>query len=91
MVSSQPLVTVVIPSYNHSKYIQQAIQSVIEQTYERIELIVIDDGSSDESVNKINEMFNNCQHFLPNIHHLQKLPNAESAHLPFFARSIHDS
>ena len=62
MILSQPLVTVVIPSYNHSKYIQQAIQSVIEQTYERIELIVIDDGSSDESVNKINEMFNNCQH-----------------------------
>ena len=42
-----PLVTVIIPSYNHAQYIQTAIESVFAQTYSNIELIVNDDGSVD--------------------------------------------
>jgi glycosyltransferase involved in cell wall biosynthesis len=42
-----PLVTVVIPAYNHARYVAKAIASVAAQTYPHIELIVIDDGSSD--------------------------------------------
>ncbi|MEB5928168.1 MULTISPECIES: glycosyltransferase [Acinetobacter] len=61
MNTSLPLVTVVIPSYNHSKYIQQSIQSVIDQTYARIELIVIDDGSQDDSVARIEVMRQLCE------------------------------
>lgn len=48
-----PLVTVCIPSYNHSHFIAETIQSVIGQTYENIELIIIDDGSKDHSVEVI--------------------------------------
>lgn len=44
------LVSVVIPSYNHSSYILEAVESVLSQTHEEIELIVIDDGSSDNSL-----------------------------------------
>lgn len=56
-----PLVSVVIPCYNHEQFIQDSIQSVIDQTYENIELIVIDDGSQDNSVKKIQEMLELCR------------------------------
>jgi alpha-1,3-rhamnosyltransferase len=49
MTSVNPLVTVVIPSYNHERFVAQCIESVLRQTYQRIELIVIDDGSPDRS------------------------------------------
>lgn len=43
------LVTVVIPCYNHRKFIAAAVESVIRQSYPRIQLVVIDDGSTDGS------------------------------------------
>lgn len=49
----KPLVSVVIPCYNHENFVQGCIQSVIDQTYQNIELIIIDDGSKDNSVLKI--------------------------------------
>ena len=55
------LVTVVIPCYNHAEYIQKSIRSVINQTYLNIELIIVDDGSKDNSVAKIEEMIGECE------------------------------
>ena len=49
-VTQIPLVTIAIPSYNHEQYIQDAIKSALNQTYENIELIIIDDGSTDRSL-----------------------------------------
>jgi glycosyltransferase involved in cell wall biosynthesis len=43
------LVTVGIALYNHEKYIIKCLESIIKQTYKNIELIVIDDGSPDNS------------------------------------------
>ncbi|MNZ17250.1 glycosyltransferase family 2 protein [Pseudomonas sp. BNK-15] len=48
-VADTPLVTVIIASYNHARYIEASINSVINQTYKNIELLVVDDGSKDES------------------------------------------
>jgi len=44
------LISVVIPSYNHELYIQHAVESVLDQSYKNLELIVIDDGSKDSSL-----------------------------------------
>lgn len=42
-------ISVIIPSYNHEKYISMAVNSVLAQSYENWELIIIDDGSKDNS------------------------------------------
>jgi glycosyltransferase involved in cell wall biosynthesis len=50
---NNPLVSVIMPVYNHEKFIKKAICSLIEQNYINWELIVIDDGSTDSSANII--------------------------------------
>lgn len=47
MSSENPLVSVLLASYNHEKYVEASVRSVMAQTGVFFELIVIDDGSSD--------------------------------------------
>jgi CMP-N-acetylneuraminic acid synthetase len=49
MIKNNPLITVYITNYNYEAFIQQSIESVLNQTYQDFELFIIDDGSTDNS------------------------------------------
>ncbi|TGD82989.1 glycosyltransferase family 2 protein [Hymenobacter wooponensis] len=55
MASAKPKVTVVIPNYNHSKYLPQRIESVLNQTEEDLDILILDDCSTDNSRAVIDE------------------------------------
>ena len=48
-MKDNPLVSVIIPVYNYERYLAEAVESVLGQTYRHLELIVVDDGSTDRS------------------------------------------
>lgn len=48
-MKDSPLVSVIIPVYNYERFLAEAIESVLSQTYRELEVIVVDDGSTDRS------------------------------------------
>lgn len=67
----QPLVTIVCLCYNQAEFVQEAILSIINQTYQNIEIIVIDDFSTDNSVSQIHQLIENY----PSISFIQNSKN----------------
>jgi glycosyltransferase involved in cell wall biosynthesis len=58
MPNNPPLVTIIIPTYNGEKTIIRAIDSVLSQTYNNFEIIMIDDGSTDETIQLVSNYIN---------------------------------
>lgn len=56
MIQKNPLVSVIVPCYNHQHYVEECLRSVFKQSYTNFELIVIDDGSKDDSPNIIDKL-----------------------------------
>ena len=56
MKEKQPLVSVIIPVYNVASYVEKCVRSVEDNTYENLEIICIDDGSTDESGNLLDAL-----------------------------------
>ena len=54
--SRQPKLSVIIPLYNKAPYVKKALESVFAQTYTDYELIIVDDGSTDESASIAEEL-----------------------------------
>lgn len=50
-----PLVSVIVPNYNHAPYLKQRLDSIIGQTFQDIEIILLDDASTDESLTVLNQ------------------------------------
>ena len=66
----QPLVSVIMPTYNAEKYIGDAIESILNQTYKNIEVIIVDDASTDETGN-ICDVFASKDDRITCVHHSQ--------------------
>ncbi len=49
---NKPMVSIIIPLYNGSNYVEEAIKSALAQTYENIEIVIVNDGSTDEGAGK---------------------------------------
>ncbi|SEO70880.1 glycosyltransferase [Propionispora vibrioides] len=72
---SQPLVTVAITNYNYKQHLKRAIQSVLDQTYDNIEIMIIDDCSTDGSI----ELIQKYEQKYPNVRSIVHKKNSGSA------------
>ncbi len=67
MVYNNEIVSVIIPIYNSEKYLKETVESVLKQTYDKIEIVLIDDCSKDNSpeiLKELSEKYNNIVFFL---------------------------
>lgn len=62
-MESKPQISVIIPVYNRERYLAETIESVLAQTYRPIEIIVVDDGSTDKTADVARRLSENIRYF----------------------------
>lgn len=63
------MVTVIIPCYNHGRFLTETVQSILDSTYKQVEIIIVDDGSKDDSrvvAEALVQQHDNIQYFYQN-------------------------
>lgn len=73
---TNPLVSVIVPNYNHARYLEQRLDTVFSQTYQNFEVIILDDKSTDNSLEIINR-------YKDNPHLSQIVVNEQNTGSPF--------
>ena len=76
---SQPLVSIIVPCYNMSAFLEETLRSVVASDYRPLEVIVVDDGSTDDSARKAEAFvasLNSSSHPSPLTFHLLRQPNS---------------
>ena len=76
MEKYNPLVSVIVPNYNHARYLEQRLDTVFNQTYQNFEVIILDDKSTDNSLEIINR-------YKDNPHLSQIVVNEQNSGSPF--------
>ena len=69
-------VSIILPNYNHAKYLQDRLDSIFNQTYQNFEVIILDDASTDDSL-----LILNCYKDHPKVSHF--VVNTENSGSPF--------
>ena len=80
MCENQPLVSIIMPVYNCEKYLQESIESVLSQSYQNWELLIVDDGSRDRSLSII-------ESYVEKDSRVQLFQNDSNVHGPGIARN----
>ena len=55
LTQNLPLISIIVPAYNVENYVAACLKTLIEQTYKNLEIIVINDGSTDNTLSIVNE------------------------------------
>ena len=55
-VKETPKVSVIVPLYNQKRYLEQCIRSITNQSYKNLEIIIVNDGSTDDSLVRANKL-----------------------------------
>lgn len=66
-MNNQPSVSILVPFYNVEKYIERCARSLFEQTYENIEYVFVDDGSTDDSLAVLKKLISEYSHREPHV------------------------
>lgn len=73
-MSTNPTISVIMPCYNAASYVKDAVNSVLSQTYQDIELIIVDDGSADDSKTIIDHLCSEHSEQITILHQQNKGP-----------------